>query len=106
MPASQFKEVADSISDKTLQRMRANPSFKNVREQSRAIGKFGGIPVMEQVVGAHMRWPDGQSGDMVLNSRIYAAKEAVYNFSLRESQESHRKDPGYFTRLVDTVRIE
>ena len=106
LPASQSKRMADSIADKALAKFSATPNVKEVRELSRGTGSVRGIPVMEQVVEAHMRWPDGQSGDTVFSSRLYAAKKVAYHFSLRESRESHRKDPGYFKRLMDTVRIE
>ena len=106
MPYAGFKRVASATADKTIQMMKKKQGFRNVNERSRGTGEIDGIPTMEQVIEAKMSWPDGQSGDVVLSSRIYARKGGVYNFTLRESGESHRKDPGYFKRLVDTVRFE
>jgi hypothetical protein len=106
MPSAGFKRAAGAVADKTIQTMKEKQGFRNVNERSRSTGKIDGIPVMEQVVAARMSWPDGQSGDVVMSSRVYAKKGGVYNFTLRESGESHRKDPRYFKRLVDTVRFE
>jgi hypothetical protein len=106
MPSAVFKQVASDTADKTIQIMRKKQGFLEVSERSRGTAKIDGVPTMEQVVAARMSWPDGQSGDVVMSSRVFAKKGGIYNFTLRESGESHRKDPGYFKRLVDTVRFE